>query len=252
MPILYKYLHPDRVDVLESGFIMLTKPRSFNDPFELNPHFDTVQEFTLPIPAGATRAQLQWIAEKQKWLNDALMPQEAREQVIENKAPTIVVLSLSEKRDSLLMWAHYAASHSGFLIGFDSEANILAIESPHRHMARVNYTTQRPTTATWEEITNEELLLTKSKEWEYEGEWRIIDSLYSADGEADQDKPDYWPFLLNPAAIKEVVVGCRSGELHKKIEKILEQPKYKHIEVLRGYKDPKEYKLNFMPVGWRL
>ena len=37
-------------------------------------------------------------------------------------APNVIgVLSLSEKRDNLLMWAHYAAQHTGFVIGFDSE-----------------------------------------------------------------------------------------------------------------------------------
>ena len=35
--ILYKYCGPERVDVLDSGMIGLTRPRSFNDPFEFSP-----------------------------------------------------------------------------------------------------------------------------------------------------------------------------------------------------------------------
>ena len=44
VPILYKYLAPERVDILSTGLIMLTKPRAFNDPFEMNPHFDAMQD----------------------------------------------------------------------------------------------------------------------------------------------------------------------------------------------------------------
>ena len=248
MPILYKYLHPDRVDILETGYIMLARARSFNDPFELNPHFDTLQEFTLPIPVGATPAQLEWIANEQKRINNALMPQSQKEKTIDGKAPTIVILSLSESRDNLLMWAHYAAGHTGFLIGFDSDEEILKIWSSHRILEKVKYRKMRPSKPTWEEITNDELLLNKSHEWKYEREWRIVDSLYSADGETDRDRRTHWPFLLNPKAVKQVIVGCRSGNLHEKIAEALAKPQYEHVGVLRALTHPKEYRLEFHPL----
>src|SRR5580704_8300042 len=34
--IVYKYLHPDRIDVLENGMIRFSQPRDLNDPFETN------------------------------------------------------------------------------------------------------------------------------------------------------------------------------------------------------------------------
>lgn len=42
--ILYKYCAPERVDILESGKIGLTRPRSFNDPFELSPNISSVSD----------------------------------------------------------------------------------------------------------------------------------------------------------------------------------------------------------------
>ena len=36
--ILYKYMKPDRVDVLEDNLIRYTQPGEFNDPFESSPH----------------------------------------------------------------------------------------------------------------------------------------------------------------------------------------------------------------------
>ena len=59
MPILYKYLAPERIDVLTNGFIMLTRPRLFNDPFERRPHYESIDELQLPVSLNATAAQLE-------------------------------------------------------------------------------------------------------------------------------------------------------------------------------------------------
>ena len=39
---LFKYLHPDRIDVIKNLEIRFTPPDALNDPFELRPHFDTI------------------------------------------------------------------------------------------------------------------------------------------------------------------------------------------------------------------
>ncbi len=247
MPILYKYLPPERIDILTSGFIMLTRPRLFNDPFELKPHYESLEELQLPALPNATPAQIEWIKQEQKNINDKVLPPSAKATILENATQTIVVLSLAENRESLLMLAHYAVAHTGFLIGFDSEQKILAIDSPHRHMDKVKYQVKRPSQVTFEAISNDELLLTKSIEWEYEGEWRILDSLYSADGEMRKDLPDRWPFKFNPKAVKEVIVGCRSGDLLARIEPILAHPKYRHVNILKAVIDHEDYGLNIVP-----
>ena len=56
MPILYKYLAPERIDILTSGFIMLTRPHLFSDPFELSPHYESLEELQLPPFPNATPA----------------------------------------------------------------------------------------------------------------------------------------------------------------------------------------------------
>lgn len=38
--ILYKYIPPARIDVLQNHFIRFTQYGDFNDPFELNPNID--------------------------------------------------------------------------------------------------------------------------------------------------------------------------------------------------------------------
>jgi hypothetical protein len=39
---LYKYIHPDRIDVIENLEIRFTQPDALNDPFELQPHFESL------------------------------------------------------------------------------------------------------------------------------------------------------------------------------------------------------------------
>jgi hypothetical protein len=40
--ILYKYLSPERLDVLRDAKIRYTQPRLFNDPFELRPYYKLI------------------------------------------------------------------------------------------------------------------------------------------------------------------------------------------------------------------
>ena len=36
---VYKYVSPERIDVLQNCRVRYTQPRYLNDPFELRPHF---------------------------------------------------------------------------------------------------------------------------------------------------------------------------------------------------------------------
>jgi hypothetical protein len=132
--ILYKYCGPQRIDILESGRIMLTRARGFNDPFELNPHIAGIKD---NIDYG--------------------------KHIIE-RTKNYVILSLADNRESLLMWAHYAASHSGFLIGFDADQDILKRGSPHRHFGPVVYSHSKPAKPTFDVVSNLELFYWKSSE----------------------------------------------------------------------------------------
>ena len=40
--MLYKYLSPDRIDVLENCHIRFTQSAAFNDPFEIKPHIHSI------------------------------------------------------------------------------------------------------------------------------------------------------------------------------------------------------------------
>ena len=90
------------------------------------------------------------------------------------------VLCLSAKYNSPLMWSHYADQHRGVCVEYD----VSTLESTDLH--RVTYDQPREVRASrvrdWlingDEAAKEEVeracLLTKSRQWSYEAEWRLI------------------------------------------------------------------------------
>lgn len=78
----------------------------------------------------------------------------------------------TEKNDNLLMWSHYADNHKGVCLEFDGESSVF------REAMKVIYEKERPVINTLRSsdlhITMSKALITKSIDWEYEGEWRII------------------------------------------------------------------------------
>jgi len=81
------------------------------------------------------------------------------------------VLSFSEDHRNALMWSHYADYHRGICIGFRR-----AVMEQLAPLQQVHYRARVPTLP--EELPEEEKLsasfLSKSGDWGYEREWRII------------------------------------------------------------------------------
>jgi hypothetical protein len=56
--IVYKYLAPDRIDVLAGNLIRFTQPAALNDPFESNPITTTLRKSLIENSRSlASRAQ---------------------------------------------------------------------------------------------------------------------------------------------------------------------------------------------------
>lgn len=156
--LLYKYLQPKRIDIIESERIRFTQPAAFNDPFDTRPHILTltddkwlatyleknieseeklkeVSEESLEkefSKYGATRKHplFEFALQKMKGMMKTQTPAFFKSifklqnpifknAIFEALNDTIGVLSLSKKPDNILMWGHYADSHKGFVIEFD-------------------------------------------------------------------------------------------------------------------------------------
>ena len=88
------------------------------------------------------------------------------------------IFCMSETNDNILMWSHYADDHKGAVIEFHAQLE----DSAFLVAQRVRYESTIPVfTLTLEMVKErradelfEMTTLTKSKDWEYEKEWRIV------------------------------------------------------------------------------
>lgn len=94
---------------------------------------------------------------------------------------SILASCFTEHRDNLPMWAHYANNNSGYCLEFDFRKNNIHGDWEHNWINQlypVVYNTIRPNSAgqSGENFNGiyHQTRLTKSKEWEYESEWRYI------------------------------------------------------------------------------
>jgi hypothetical protein len=114
------------------------------------------------------------------------------------------VYCLSEKPDVPLMWAYYAQSHTGVCLEFDGRSD------PFRAAEKVQY---RGTYPARDVVTmSYEPLVTKSADWSYEAEWRLIAEERAFAQSRFSIKTDN-DFLTVPVdTLRSVTIGCLADE----------------------------------------
>jgi hypothetical protein len=153
-----------------------------------------------------------------------------------------MVLSLSSRPDSLSMWSHYADWHAGLVIGIDVTHPGVA-RGPFRHLAQVHYLHDRPESRTERHVARDELMVTKSVEWHYEAEWRMLDSCFAAAGAPLAESPDSSPFPLPAEAVRGVITRCRSQlSLIEALDRALASPEYAGVHRFRAETDRGKYR----------
>lgn len=241
--ILYKYLQPARAnDILKHRRVRFTQPGDLNDPFEFRPkirevasdanvqsyvekNFDKLVDEELSkygaLGQFLPQADLRGLIGEQK----AILPVLFRllePAAIQKLAPIIDgilnlnvgILCLSEVRDSLLMWGHYTDNHQGFVVGFDSDHPFFLKRRTDKDefgfLRRVDYTSQRPQ-VTLSDTESQVWFSTKSQQWSYEKEWRIVRVLSEAEHQIDRSPFPICLFEFPPDAVREIIVGMRSS-----------------------------------------
>lgn len=114
-------------------------------------------------------------------------------------------ISFSTNWRSPLMWAHYAASHTGVCLGIDiveKDKIRKMVYEPERLKGLFDLT--KPNGGANEE-TLLAVLTTKYKQWEYEDEWRAFAGLDDCDAKTGLYYVDFGPTIL----LREIIVGAR-------------------------------------------
>lgn len=216
---LYKYQSCNDYALinLKQRVLWFSRFQEFNDPFDCDINFSITD---------VTEENLnKMLADLRKSEGDASFPNsdKFKENVINSAHLSteliktfywkdIGVACFSEINDSILMWSHYANSHKGFCMEFDTQFYPFKQDGGD-FLYKVDYPESNlypPLSLS--DILQEKLprlsriiLTTKSWHWSYEKEWRILFGL--AGGRA-------YPFDV--AGLTAIYFGCRIDSEHKK------------------------------------
>ena len=177
--------------ILKDSVIHFARPASFNDPFDCKVHFQpSISSHQLYKLFGKMlRKKRPDLNRKQRRRLSAtgvrLVP--SIEEItlgIQDDIDKIGVLSLSESEYNILLWSHYAASHSGIGLKFIAEEDTTFFGRAQK----VQYQTNYPQVHLHDdpELHVRSFLLTKAQNWSYEQEWRIIET----DGPGEKAFPE--------------------------------------------------------------
>ncbi|EIE9605329.1 DUF2971 domain-containing protein [Vibrio parahaemolyticus] len=276
---LFKYLQPARIDVLKNKSIRFSQPSAFNDPFEFKPVISTVaspeyfqnyfinnfdvlvdeQLSKLPVHlrSQVSKSDLRdmlggILASNHNPVSEILKNTGAvvSDVLTEKSNELIGVLSLTEKYDNLLMWAHYADSHRGFCLGFDASAEFFNRKRSEKdefyHLRKVQYSDKRPSKSMMD-MSPTEMFLLKSNEWKYEQEWRMCSVLTDASSVNEQITPAAYLFDFPCSTVTEVIVGANADEaLITSIHETLNsEPEFSHVKFKRAKVSRTDFALEF-------
>jgi hypothetical protein len=228
-PILYKYASWQKEyqkRLITHREIFFASARQFNDPFDsaiqLRWDLETSEEklsfLKRYIPTEFPDADPNYVDQLARerlnsgWFERMMAPERLKEE-LEDMYNTTGHFSVSKVWDSILMWSHYADSHSGFCVGYDAPAldeQLAQLDESsgsllfdHRAVQYSPYPLLIPS-----ELDDEDFVLKrthlKALDWSHEEEWRFI--VLEATNLRVQ---------LPPGIIKEVIVGCRMCDAHK-------------------------------------
>jgi hypothetical protein len=178
-----------------------------------------------------------------------------RQEEVRHALYDVCVFCVSEVPDNLLMWSHYSDSHHGILFKFKclpEKDTALCVAS------KVTYTDNIPPFAPLDALIDSmvgskplntrdiyyTLTTTKSREWEYEKEWRIV-STFRSEAEIAQGYADY-PIL--PEEVEEITFGCRVSDDDRQQIANLVADRYPHVKLKEARKHPGKYALEFFDV----
>ncbi len=261
---LYKYVSPKRLDIIRDLRIRFTQPGAQNDPFELRPMVNGFRSAEVARQALAKPVSEEWNRQfservlkpfgsqvvdeiERKFpaylaaLKEAALPKaviesdQAARDGINRRLNTLGIFSLSETPSDVLMWAHYAANHTGFILEFDDRHSWFWTQRPEGddcgNLRRVSYSDQ-PSSPYLADLKAHEVFYTKGKNWEYEREWRIIRPLAESSAHIGED---IFLFDLPATLITGVVAGLRTrNESLQELQGLLQSnPRFTHLRTGR-------------------
>lgn len=208
---LYKYreMGPFVERLLLGGEVWFASRGSFNDPFECKPRISldsSKQELRRyadhvfrNLPSTQRKAKVRDVVGSRaaRAQSDFASVTRQLDQALDTR---VGIFCLTAKHDNILMWSHYAKSHTGCCVQFDLGAGdpVLGQALPVHYQEKCpvvrpivqnGFASFAPT------------FLTKSVHWSYEEEGRVVDLVRGQGARS-----------LQPAAVSGIILGARMSE----------------------------------------
>ena len=286
--VLYKYVVPARVDVLEGASIRFTPPLNTNDIFEVRQSFDLIWgpkmhayfkemskelDFEDPIANAFRELGLGTLPDEHKaaLLSSVLGPEPRQalqglfglvldqmpalvnerdrvDDLLERVASKQLLLSLSERQNSPPMWAHYADDSKGFVIAFDTSSEFFRRGEQNEQQGLHKV---RYFDGRVGEIIDDPFaaLISKQADWSYEREWRLYVKPENVTRVLEAEGDTIHLVAFPREAVKRIILGVRTTEEDSnKIRAVLDTS-YPQAELTRMQADRITATLVELPIG---
>jgi DUF2971 family protein len=161
------------------------------------------------------------------------------------------LLSLCAEGKNPLLWSHYADSHRGVAFEFDAsftDAVRFAAAKPVKYRKRVPRAYSRKdfiedalglTALPDAARALLPLVTTKSLEWSYENEWRIVGMASEEEQSLFEDLP------FSPRSLSRIFLGCHISIRNRKAIERLATGEYAHVEIHQARQSHTRFALEF-------
>lgn len=276
--------------VLETQTVRWSSPEKFNDPFDcsfsLAPHFDwepTTAKWhhrlldilcdsrepdfdqTNPesawinklrkIAAGKSRSTLKGVMGSlfEEFASHMEQWSDTEREIWKIRAASFRLFCVCIENDNILLWSHYADSHSGVVLQFEC---IKELDVPLLGACEVQYSKVAPSISPQEEFIEEalglrplkkgeevhkKLITTKAIDWKYEHEWRVVSTRRDSENQGN----NYEDIPFHPPEISKVFLGCKIDSTDRaNILKLL-QGRFAHVEAYQAKRNARMFKVDF-------
>ena len=263
--LLYKYFsfsadsatHRRNIhSVLVNSCLWFSKPSSFNDPFDFrcDARFpDDPSKVRKYLLSSARREANRVAANKAEARKEAdrlfriafnrhLREPDSANTSFKGIRDRYGVCCFTTQPKSILMWAHYAESHTGLCFQFDSAAHfeLLALARPIKYapeFPRLEWPTDKGRVV-------EDVIFRKYEIWSYEDERRIV----------DRDCID-GPKAFSPGALKGIICGYRmSAKSRSELQDLLEERSRRGLPGVKLYQcvpEERSYKMKIVSLDFK-
>lgn len=261
----YRALNDKSIDILGQSYVWLSEISLLNDPFECTIQFDNdkcLREFygsekfqsSFGFATGHTlsKREIETLTTSKKpydeyikicSLNSIPLDQTADQQlkkvqncwteIVDETNRNLRICSFSLTNSSLLLWSHYSDEHKGICIEYDFQDH----DQIRPFIQPVIYSDKVHKIGLFEEYTTMNMIassLIKSKDWEYEQEWRL--TIFK--------QKEEFPQKMNTPKPKAIYIGTRFSTNKEDLKaQLIKIAKDNDIPLYQMTKDTNEFKL---------